>query len=329
MRNKISILIVLLLVFLLGGCYYDSPHPADEWDMTEAQLDSLSFYSSHHYTQNYNFIVTADSLVLVEQQPEEKVTDLQTDSLTVRKGDRLVVADIRMVPTDSIDSVWIKVARDQSTLGWLHESKLLPGVEPDDPISQFINTFSNTHLLIFLVVACFVCVAYLMHYLLKHRSKIVHFNDIDSFYPTLLTLIVASAATLYASIQLFVPETWRHFYFNPTLNPFGLPLILSIFLIAVWAIIIVSLAALQDTLHQLYVGESILYMLGLMGICAVDYVIFSITTLYYIGYVLLVAYFVFALWTYFSHSRCYYLCGNCGAKLHKKGRCPHCGTINE
>lgn len=317
------------MVFVLSGCYYDSPKPTDEWGLTEAQVDSLSFYASHHYSQNYNFLVTADSLMLVEQQPEEKVTDLHTDSLKVNKDDRLVVADIRIVPTDSVDSVWVKVARDQSTLGWIHESRLLSGVEPDDSISQFINMFSNTHLLIFMVVFCFVGVAYLMHYLLKHRSKIVHFNDIDSFYPTLLTLIVASAATLYASIQLFVPDTWEHFYFNPTLNPFGLPPVLSIFIIAVWAIVIVALAALQDTLHQLYVGESILYMLGLLGICAVDYVLFSITTLYYIGYLLLAAYYVFALWIYFSHSRCSYLCGSCGVKLHKKGRCPHCGAMNE
>jgi hypothetical protein len=34
---------------------------------------------------------------------------------------------------------------------------------------------------------------------------------------------------------------------------------------------------------------------GLAAICAVCYVVFSITTLYYIGYPLLVAYYVFAI----------------------------------
>jgi hypothetical protein len=323
------ILLIFIVVSMLYGCYYEPSQTSDAWDLTEKQIDSLSFSSTHHYSQNYNFIVTADSLVLTEQQPAEKVTDLKTDSLIIHHGDRVVVADIQMIPTDSIDSVWIKVARDQSTLGWIHETKLLDGVEPDDPISQFINFFSNTHLLIFMVVICFISVAYLMHYLVKRRARIVHFNDIDSFYPTLLTLIVASAATLYASMQMFVPETWRHFYYHPTLNPFGLPFILAIFIIAVWSIIIVSLASFQDTLHQLHIGESILYMLGLMGICAVDYVVFSIFTLYYIGYALLIAYFVFALWRYFKNSRCYYICGNCGKKIHSKGKCPHCGMINE
>ena len=32
-------------------------------------------------------------------------------------------------------------------------------------------------------------------------------------------------ATIYESIQVFAPETWQHFYFNPTLSPFkvGVP----------------------------------------------------------------------------------------------------------
>ena len=42
-------------------------------------------------------------------------------------------------------------------------------------------------------------------------------------------------------------------------------------------------------------GEAILYLGGLAAICAVDYVVFSITTLYYLGYPLLIAYYVFAL----------------------------------
>lgn len=329
LRLRLAVVIIMTSLFMTS-CYYEQESQTpDAWNLTEEQLDSLSFSSTHHYSQNYNFVVTADSLTLVEQQPEEVVNMFSTDSLIVYKGDNLVVADIQIQPRDSIDSVWVKVARDQSTIGWIHESKLLPGVVPDDPISQFISVFSNTHLLIFLVIICLLAVAYLLRYLLRRKSKIVHFNDIDSFYPTLLTLLVASSATLYASIQLFVPETWRHFYYHPTLNPFGLPAILMIFIVAVWSIVIVSLAAVQDTIHQLSIGDAISYLLGLLGICAVDYVIFSISTLYYIGYVLLVAYFVFALWMYFKHSRCYYLCGKCGKKLHKKGICPNCGALNE
>ena len=41
------------------------------------------------------------------------------DTLYVVADDRLVVADIDIQPQDSIDSVWVKVARDQLTQGWV------------------------------------------------------------------------------------------------------------------------------------------------------------------------------------------------------------------
>jgi len=47
--------------------------------------------------------------------------------------------------------------------------------------------------------------------------------------------------------------------------------------------------------HRLPLGEAILYLVGLAAVCAVIYVVFSITTLYYVGYPLLIAYFYFAI----------------------------------
>lgn len=324
-------LLLLLTALMLASCYHRSPTTSDALPVpySAEQLDSISFYSRHHYSENFNFVVRADSLVLLRQQPEEAFSELlTTDSLTVRRHDRLVVADIRMLPTDSIDSVWVQVARDQHTIGWVHESDLLPAVDPDDPISQFISTFSDVHLLIFLIIIVAIGFVYLMRKMLRSNARIVHFNDIDSFYPTLLTLLVASAATFYASIQTFAPDVWRHFYFHPTLNPFATPPILSVFLISIWAILIVGLAAVDDVRHQLPLGEAVVYLCGLAAVCAVDYIIFSLTTLYFVGYLLLGAYVYFALRQYFRHNRAGFICGNCGAKLHHKGRCPHCGAEN-
>lgn len=324
-------LLLLLMLLTMGSCYHRKPVVSDAFPVSYSarQLDSISFYSRHHYSQNFNFVVKADSLVLLRQQPEEAFSQLlATDSLTVHRHDHLVVADIRMLPTDSIDSVWVQVARDQHTIGWVHESSLLASVDPDDPISQFISTFSDVHLLIFLIIIVVIGFVYLMRKMLRGNARIVHFNDIDSFYPTLLVLLVASAATFYASIQTFAPEVWRHFYFHPTLNPFATPLILSVFLISIWAILIVGLAAADDVRHQLPLGEAVVYLCGLAAVCAVDYIIFSLTTLYYIGYLLLVAYLYFALQRYFRYSRAGFYCGNCGAKLHEKGCCPHCGAEN-
>lgn len=282
-----------LVAMLLTGCYNHGQRTPDAWDLTKQQLDSISFSTTHHYTQNYNFVVTTGSLPLADNLP-----DMAFDTMYVVRGERVVVAEIQTVPTDSIDSVWVKVARDQVTQGWIRENELLKGVSPDDPISQFIDVFSNTHLLIFLALCVVVLGFYAMRRLLRRRAYIVHFNDIDSFYPTALCLLIAVSATMYASIQMFEAESWRHFYYHPSLNPFALPAHLGIFVASVWAIVIVGLATVDDVFHLLPATDAILYLAGLAAVCAVDYVVFSIFTLYYVGYGLLVAYAAFAVWSF-------------------------------
>lgn len=313
MRKRCNLLFILGFILMLTGCYNKGPLTPDAWDLTRQQLDSISFYTTHHYTQNFNFVVTGDSLVVVAQQPEdmsipdvvsvEIQTDIgehQKDSITLLRHERIVVADIKTVPSDTIDSVWVKVARDQLTFGWIHESELLAQVSPDDPISQFIDFFSDAHLLIFMAFCVVIVAAYGIRRLLRRGAKIVHFNDIPSFYPTSLCLLIASSAVLYSSIQLFGAETWRHFYYHPSLNPFALPFWLGVFVSSVWAIIIVAIASVDEVTRLLPLGASILYLGGLAAVCAVGYVVFSITTLYYIGYPLLIAYYVFAIRKYRS-----------------------------
>ena len=105
-------------------------------------------------------------------------------------------------------------------------------------------------------------------------------------------------------------------------------MILTVFLMSVWALLIVGLTVVDVVRNHLPLGEALLYLGGLAGICAADYIIFSITSLYYLGYVLLIAYIVFAIHQYYKHNHKYFLCGNCGGKIRKKGRCPHCGATN-
>lgn len=326
MRNLFFIFSFLLL---LSSCYNRGQLSPDAWDLTERQLDSISFYTTHHYTQNYNFQVRVDSVPLIVQLPVEAINEMPIDTLMVYRNDHIVVADITTVPVDTIDSIWVKVARDQQTFGWIHEHDMLLAVSPDDPISEFIDMFSDVHLLVFLTFVVAVVAAYIYRRQMRRQAHLVHFNDIASFYPTLLCLLVASSATLYSSIQLFDPEKWRHFYFNPTLNPFAVPLSLGLFLVSVWVILIVAIAVLDDVRRLLPFGEAVLYLLGLGATCAVAYIVFSVLTLYYIGYPLLVAYCVFALWSYFRRPRPRYQCGRCGGLLYHKGTCPHCGAMNE
>ena len=122
MRRSFS-LFTFLFSLLLTSCYNQGPLTPDAWDLTEQQLDSISFYTTHHYTQGYNFVVSKDSLPVLEQQqemmsvPEILHAEFQAgdvtmpmlsmvDTIILRKHNRLVVADIKTVPADSIDSVW-------------------------------------------------------------------------------------------------------------------------------------------------------------------------------------------------------------------------------
>ena len=322
MRNR-TVFSLLAMIMLLTACYHRGQQTPDAWDLTRQQYDSISFSTTHHYTQNYNFVVNADHLPLADN-----VADQAFDTLYVVRGERIVVAAIQTVPADTIDSIWVKVARDQITQGWIHESELLQGVSPDDPISQFIDTFSNAHLLVFMAFIMVAGGAFALRRLLRRRAYIVHLNDIDSFYPMLLCLLIAASATLYASIQMFGAESWRHYYFHPSLNPFALAFHLALFIASVWIIIIVSLAVLQDVRRQLSTTDALLYLIGLAAVCGVVYVVFSVGTLYYIGYPLLVVYIAFAITCYRRQPHARYHCGQCGQKLRSKGRCPYCGAQN-
>jgi len=319
---------LMMFAFSLFSCYRQGYYSSDAWNLTDQQKDSISFYTTHHYSQNFNFIVRSDSLQLILQHPTEYVNGLQVDTFYIHHGDRIVVADITTMPSDTIDSIWVKVARDQQTFGWIHERHLLADVSPDTPISLFIDYFSKTNTLIFMSIFVIVFTVFVFQRLFRLGAKIVHFNDIDSFYPTFLCLMVATSAVLYSSIQLTAPESWRHYYYHPTLNPFSVPVHLGLFLLSVWMLIVLGLAAVDDVRRHLKALDAFFYYIGLAATCGVVYMVFSVSTIYYIGYLLYVAYVIAAVWAYIHKTRINYLCGNCGYHLHKKGKCPHCGMVN-
>ncbi len=330
-KNIWLLTIVLVEVFTScnGGHTNYMTKSFDRASFSEKQIDSISFSRTHHYGQNFNFIVKADTLVLLKGQPEEYLCGLKTDTACMTKGDRVAVADIKIMSSDHVDSVWVELARDQHSFGWTREKNLLPNVVPDDPISKFISLFSDTHLLISLVIISVIALAYLLRKLFASNAKIVFINDINSFYPTALTIIVSSSACFYSSIQLFAPDAWQNFYFHPTLNPFSVSPLLAIFLTSVWLMLIVVVAVIDEVRRILPATEAMLYLCSLCGICAMCYIIFSVATLYYIGYPLLFVFVFFVLIKYYKKYYKPYVCGNCGTRLHSKGVCPKCGAINE
>ena len=309
MRSFFTFHFSLFTLLLLVGC---KPHQTNRefertWDI------------------DYNFVLSIDSLVLQEERPMHlQIVPEQGDSFVIYRNDPLVVAQFEIIPEDSIDSVWVKVARDQVTQGWVHESELMEAVVPDDPISQGIHLFSDRHIVGAAALFVVALAAWLVRRMRRRRFHLVHIDDIASPYPMLLCLSFAAATVLYTTIQIFVPQLWVNFYFHPTLNPFGQPTILAVFLSLAWFIVVLIIATIDDVRRSLSAGEGILYMLSLLAILGAIYLFFSLTTQYFLGYFLWMLYAALALWQYLRRNRPRYRCGRCGAPMHDHGPCPKC-----
>ena len=279
---------------------------------------------------NDNLIVTSDSLVLQYQRPTHNLSvTASADSVVVFRKDALVIAQVTLIPEDESDSIWVKVARDQQTMGWLRHKELIRSAVPDDPISKFIFTFSDCHFWYFLCVAAVVILLTAYRWARHESFPCVILHDIPSFYPTMLLLTLCTSASLYASIQRFVPDIWLQYYFHPTLNPFALTPVLGLFVASVWLLLVLLIATIDEVFSLLPPMQSLSYLFSLMGICLACYLIFSVAGTYMFGYFLLPVSYVFATWRYAVMFSPHYVCGRCGAKMHDKGKCPLCGAETE
>lgn len=298
----------MLLLIGLTSCHYPRPEISEE---TYAVV-----------RQNANLELYADSVVL-------EMLPVKDTYITLYKSAQVVVAEIAVHSEDSVDSVWVKVAHSQDAQGWLRASELTSSFVPVDSLSQSIYFFSGTHVSYFIVIIALFIGVYLFRLYRRKQIRMVYFNDIDSIYPLLLCLLMAISATLYESMQLFAPETWQQYFFNPTLSPFKVPFILSAFLVSLWLIILVLLASLDDAFSQLpSPADAFFYILGLLSVCIFCYFFFILTTRFYIGYICLIG-MIFVFARKVPRLTVYrYRCGNCGGKLKSKGDCPHCGAVN-
>jgi hypothetical protein len=299
---------LLLLVIGFVSCRY--PRPGIEGEI----------YSIVH--KNANLELYADSVAL-------ELLPIKDTYISLHKGARVVVAEFAVHAEDSVDTVWVKVAHSQKAQGWLRESELTTSFVPVDGISQFIHLFSHTYMSYFIVIVALFIAVCLFRVFRRKQIRIVYFNDIDSIYPLLLCLLMAISAMLYESVQLFAPQTWQEYFFNPTLSPFKTPGILSAFLLSLWLIILVMLAAFDDIFSQLpSPSEIFFYTLGLLSACIFCYFFFILTTRYYIGYLFLGITVALFIQKARKMNIYRYHCGYCGGKLKAKGTCPHCGAVN-
>ena len=335
---SLSLLLVVLLSFT--SCFYQRQR-SEAWEMEGEDADSLGFVSEHHFSVGYTFSVQTDSLQLCTEIPSRaQLLSVVPDSVSVRCNDVLIVAQICMVPEDEVDSVWVKVARDQATQGWLRESALLRSVAPDDPISVAIFRFSGNHvrgtLILVSVVLFFLFLQFLYSYMRsfclrrdEERPYRTFWSAVFSPYPTLLRITMSGSAVFYASMQLFAPHQWADFYFHPTLNPFAVSPLLGAFLFSVWTLLLFFLATADDAFRQLGFVQFVLYMVLTVTILAILYLFFSLTTLVFVGYPLCLLFIVWSVCRYLSRLSPRYRCGECGKPFHAKGFCPHCGARNE
>lgn len=312
----------LCFIFLLSACHYTRPD-LENTDLPPRTRDSLALLYQHHYTLDANLEVWTDSVRL-------ELLPVKDAYYMLHKGDRVVVAEFVVHPADSVDSVWVKLAHSQEVQGWLREADLKRSFVPTDSISQAIHVFSDTHASYFMMVFAVFVAVWLVHAFRRKQLQLVYFNDIDSLYPLALCLLMACCATVYESMQIFVPDTWEHFYYNPTLSPWRVPFVLSLFLAGLWLFVIVLLAVLDDLFRQLSPFAAVAYLLGLASSCIFCYFFFILTTHFYVGYFFLAVFgwiFIRRLCRSLHSPR--YRCGRCGGKLMRKGVCPHCGVVNE
>ena len=87
MRKLIYILTAALLSTTLSACY--NGNKSDDSDSCTihdslAVCDTMQPYPPRHYGIGYNFIVHSDSIMLIEQQPEEHISLLVTDTFNIR-----------------------------------------------------------------------------------------------------------------------------------------------------------------------------------------------------------------------------------------------------
>lgn len=318
MKHAGYILWVICLLLCVTACHYrTSLSAAGEGNPNDSVT---AVVRECPYALNSNFRVTADTLWL-HQLP-------LLDSIPVKEGDELVVAEITARKEMEGDSVWVKVARDQETIGWVPERQLLSHIVPVDPISRCIHLFSNSHALPFFLVLAVFFLCFVYRALRRKQIKLIWLNDIDSVFPITLSWLMAAAATLYNSMQHFVPETWERYYYDPSLNPFDLPFVLGLFVLSVFLILLLGVALLDDLFHQTTMEVAFFYLLGLASCCIFLYIFFTYLWVY-LAYVAFIAYSVWCVRRLRKANSYPYACGACGAKMRSKGICPHCGALNE
>ncbi len=281
-----------------------------------------------------NFVSAEDSLELsqadVNLMKSMEEANQQVDQSSPPPSDLVAAQAKDSTLSIPADTVWVKVATEHKTMGWITESTLLKHTVPNDSISELLRSLTNTRLLwMGGLLLLGILGVYIHRWYNKKNIRMVKINEMDSLYPFLFIMLIAMLACLYSSIQNFAPEYWQEYYFHPTLNPFLLPPVMAILVILVWLIIIVFIALLMETYNHFSFARGVAYFLEIMGASMFVYLFISWTTRIYIGYMLFIILTWFLWVLYNGYVKYKYQCPKCGEKVRSKGKCPKCGAILE
>ena len=293
MRSLTCLLpLFFLLMSCVGGSVRENAKPADTivnivdttsvqpdsvlLNMSPQQIDSLVFRLTHHYSINFNFVVKADSIMLIPREGDVG------DTCYVKDGELIAVAAI----SNHIDTLWVKVAHDQRTMGWIAESELLKHSSPDDPISEILYALSGSRGIWMSILATIGLSAFFVKQRKNNRMRLFSLEQMQSPYPSMFLALIAVMAVLYSSVQNFVPEYWQEYYFHPSLNPLMLPPLMATLVVCVWLLIITFIAVCDEVYHHFDVLDGAIYIFELLGIGMIVYLAVSWTTIIFIGYLL-------------------------------------------
>ncbi len=293
MRSLTCLLpLFFLLMSCVGGSVRENAKPADTivnivdttsvqpdsvlLNMSPQQIDSLVFRLTHHYSINFNFVVKADSIMLIPREGDVG------DTCYVKDGELIAVAAI----SNHIDTLWVKVAHDQRTMGWIAESELLRHSSPDDPISEILYALSGSRGIWMSILAAIGLSAFFVKQRKNNRMRLFSLEQMQSPYPSMFLALIAVMAVLYSSVQNFVPEYWQEYYFHPSLNPLMLPPLMASLVVCVWLLIITFIAVCDEVYHHFDVLDGAIYIFELLGIGMIVYLAVSWTTIIFIGYLL-------------------------------------------
>ena len=145
---------------------------------------------------------------------------------------------------------------------------------------------------------------------------------------------VGDCSQVVFSLASFVsPLVFTYYVAHPmSFAPEGLPWIslyyLFGFILVAMLLVVLIIATLDEVFSLLPVPEAMLYLFSLSGVCVACYMIFSLSVLGWVGYVLYGFLAVVFVWRYLRCFSAHCVCGKCGARMHSKGRCTRCKTVN-